>query len=107
MTNTLLSKCPVDGCEAILGVGEDIQTLVTIQEEAKQNENYKEPGRDMNNARLMRKPNENGFFTATALPTGDEVPPSSKLTTSMAVIEQWRHEAPKDKIVGKCHGWKI
>ncbi|KAM0336918.1 hypothetical protein ACHAPQ_003652 [Fusarium lateritium] len=98
--------CPVDGCRATLGVGDDIQTLVAIQEETKRNENYKEPGRDMNNARLTRKPQENGFFTATALPTGDEIPPSSKLTTTMAVIEQWRHEAPNDKIVGKCHGLK-
>jgi hypothetical protein len=74
--------------------------LVEVQDRVKGDDSFKEPGRDINNARPLRKPNENGFFIAS---TQDEYPfpPSSKLTTAMAVCAQWLMESPDDKIVGE------
>ncbi|KAJ4265070.1 hypothetical protein NW762_005314 [Fusarium torreyae] len=92
--------CPVGSCQQELGCGDDIETLVSIQEEAKSDPDFKEPGRDINNARLTRKPNDNGFYVAACRPTGVSLPPSSKLTATMAVLEDWRQKAPDDKIVG-------
>jgi hypothetical protein len=33
-----------------------------------------------------------------------EIPPSTKLVAAMAVLLQWRQEAPKDKIISKLDG---
>ncbi|KAF4968649.1 hypothetical protein FSARC_3988 [Fusarium sarcochroum] len=67
--------CPVENCQEQLGIGADIETLVTIQEEAKLASGFKEPGRDINNARLARKPNDNGFFLASCRTIGVSLPP--------------------------------
>ncbi|OBS20746.1 hypothetical protein FPOA_07086 [Fusarium poae] len=90
--------CPKDDCDSNLGYGETFDTLVEVQDRVKGDDSFKEPGRDINNARPLRKPNENGFFIAS---TQDEYPfpPSSKLTTAMAVCAQWLMESPDDKIV--------
>ncbi|KAM0491618.1 hypothetical protein ACHAP8_010539 [Fusarium lateritium] len=90
--------CPKFDCDRKLGFGKAIKTLAEVQNQVKDSDSFEEPGRDINNARPMRKPNENGFFIAS---TQDDFPfpPSSKLTTAMAVLAQWLTESPDDKIV--------
>ncbi|KAJ4120127.1 hypothetical protein NW768_010411 [Fusarium equiseti] len=104
------SKCITEGedpgdytetdCNASLGYGDEMETLVQLQIDAKHDCHFTEPGRDINNARPIRKPEDNGFFIATShKPTRFPLPPSSKLTVAMAVVTQWLAENPHDKII--------
>jgi hypothetical protein len=93
-------------CEAKLGWGDEMETLVQLQIDAKNDPDFTEPGRDINNARPTRKPEDNGFFIATSYKTTRfPLPPSSKLTVAMAVVTQWLAENPDDKIISEytCH----
>lgn len=89
-------------CAAKLAYGDDMKTLVQLQIDAKNDPDFTEPGRDINNARPTRKPEDNGFFIATSYKTTSfPLPPSSKLTVAMAVVTQWLTESPDDKIISK------
>jgi len=89
-------------CGAKLGYGDDMETLVQLQIDAKNDSHFTEPGRDINNARPTRKPEDNGFFIASSYKTTRfPLPPSSKLTVAMAVVTQWLAESPNDKIISK------
>ncbi|KAL6912815.1 hypothetical protein FSST1_010575 [Fusarium sambucinum] len=91
-------ECPKDKCNAKLEFGERVDTLVDVQDRVKEDRHFTEPGRDINNARPLRKPCENGFFIASSLESSS-ITPSSKITTAMAVCAQWLTECPDDKIV--------
>lgn len=89
-------------CAAKLSYGDDLETLVQLQIDAKHDSHFTEPGRDINNARPTRKPEDNGFFIATSYnPTRFPLLPSSKLTVAIAVVTQWLAENPDDKIISK------
>lgn len=68
---------------------------------AKEDTNYKEPGADSVSARIARKKEANGFFTASCFqPKRFGIPPSTKLTTALSVILTWQENHPDDKILG-------
>ncbi|KAH6965198.1 SNF2 family N-terminal domain-containing protein [Fusarium venenatum] len=80
-------ECPKDKCDAKLEFGERVDTLVDVQDRVKDDRHFTEPGRDINNARPLRKPCENGFFIASSLESSS-ITPSLKITTAMAVCAQ-------------------
>jgi len=63
--------------------------------------NFQEPGRDSRNRQIKPDDKSGAFFIACAMYKDSySLPPSTKLTAAMAVIETWLSEDPTDKIVG-------
>lgn len=85
-----------------------MKTLTLIHEAANRDPRFTEAGRDSNGVQVKRDENGNSFFIASCdKDTGVSMPPSSKLTATMAVILTWMEEAPKDRIIGKSPGVSI
>ncbi|CAI6082824.1 unnamed protein product [Clonostachys chloroleuca] len=93
-------KCLHASCTQPLTVGNAVEIFDGIITKAKEDKDYKEPGEDSVGARIARKKEANGFFTATSLkPKLFEIPPSTKLTAALSVILTWQENHPDDKIL--------
>lgn len=93
------------GCSALLEAGEAVKTLALIHEIASKDPRFTEAGRDSNGVQVKRDESGNSFFIASCdKDTGVSMPPSSKLTATMAVIMTWKEQAPDDRIIGKSPG---
>ncbi|CAG9939553.1 unnamed protein product, partial [Clonostachys rosea f. rosea IK726] len=93
-------KCLHATCTHPLTVGDTIELFDGIMTRAKEDTNYKEPGADSVSARIARKKEANGFFTASCFqPKRFGIPPSTKLTTALSVILTWQENHPDDKIL--------
>lgn len=85
-----------------------MKTLALIHETANRDPRFTEAGRDSNDVQVKRDENGNSFFIASCdKDAGVTMPPSSKLTATMAVIMTWLEEAPEDRIIGKSPGASI
>jgi SNF2 family DNA or RNA helicase len=89
----------MNGCNAPLRVGEDFRTLTSVLENALNDKRATDYGHDANKVTLSRGPGENGMFFASMEFSDAGLPPSTKLTATMAVILSWRKTHPKDKII--------
>ncbi|KAH7002195.1 P-loop containing nucleoside triphosphate hydrolase protein [Ilyonectria destructans] len=93
-------ECHAPGCSALLEAGEAVKTLALIHETANRDRRFTEAGRDSNGVQVKRDENVNSFFIASCdRDAGVSMPPSSKLTATMAVIMTWLEEAPEDRII--------
>lgn len=93
--------CLFRGCNEFLSLGDELETLKSVQQKEEKDSQLKTLGRDGHNCQLSRPPLSNGFFTAAHCVDGLHLPSSSKLTAAMAVILTWMTEAPEDKIIGQ------
>ncbi|KPM35448.1 hypothetical protein AK830_g11112 [Neonectria ditissima] len=92
--------CRHPGCSAQLQPGNRLVTPACVQSFVDMDKQFREAGRDSNGVLLTREKDENFFFMASCrAETGVSMPPSSKLTATMAVILTWLEEAPNDKII--------
>ncbi|KAH8687070.1 SNF2 family N-terminal domain-containing protein, partial [Ilyonectria robusta] len=104
--NKPVRKCRVPGCSALLEAGEAVKTLALIHENASKDPRFTEAGRDSNGVQVKRDESRNSFFISSCdKDTGVSMPPSSKLTATMAVIMTWKEQAPDDRIIGKSPGF--
>ncbi|OTA07739.1 hypothetical protein A9Z42_0086460 [Trichoderma parareesei] len=92
-----ISICPFEDCGQGLTAAVEVETLQTNLD-AKPKE-YREPGRDSNNAPIHIADDRNGFFICGTMLDDASVVPSTRLTATMAVVLTWLHEAPDDKIL--------
>jgi hypothetical protein len=105
-----LVKCADEQCTHPLGPGPDVTTIATLLEpyewvQIRQGryERVKKPkevGADANQVRICRYEGANGLFNAATRYRGASIPPSAKLTATMAVILTWQHHHPDEKIIG-------
>ncbi|CAH0026045.1 unnamed protein product [Clonostachys rhizophaga] len=93
-------KCLHTSCTQPLMAGCTVDLFDGIMTKAKDDKNYKEPGEDSVGARIARKKEANGFFTASCFqPKQFGMPPSTKLTAALSVILTWQENHPDDKIL--------
>ncbi|VUC24416.1 unnamed protein product [Clonostachys rosea] len=94
------AKCLHASCTQVLRAGSSVEIFDSMMTLAKEDKNYKEPGEDSLGARIARKKDANGCFTATFFkPRLFDMPPSTKLTAALAVILTWQENHPDDKIL--------
>ncbi|CAG9973293.1 unnamed protein product [Clonostachys byssicola] len=92
-------KCLHATCTKPLTAGDTVELFDGIITQAKADK-FEEPGKDSLNARVARKKEANGFFTAACFqPKSYEIPPSTKLTAALSVILTWQENHPDDKIL--------
>jgi hypothetical protein len=103
-------ECAHDKCSAPIVPGGNFITLATLLEPYEwvkmpdgayeRMRKPKEVGADANQVRICRNERENGLYNAATRYDGASIPPSAKLTATMAVILTWQHHHPDEKIIG-------
>ncbi|KAI9152142.1 ATP-dependent helicase [Paramyrothecium foliicola] len=94
--------CKEAGCGCKLSVGSRVKTLKCIADEVvdkQSSKRFEEPGVDSNGVFLKRKAHDQTLFLAATTSQDDDLPPSTKLTITMAIILTWLKEHPDDKIL--------
>jgi hypothetical protein len=100
-------SCLYPECNKTIGEILNLTTIDTVFDtvDGDKWEIKKEGGKDSNNVGLVRDRSKNGLFATSEHQPSMWIPPSSKLTTTMAVLLDWQTKYPHDKVIGTKQAW--